>query len=619
MGVPMTSRMELRLRRLCWMLLTATALSGCGREQAAPAPTKPAVATAAAIIEPPAEVDVAPGKIVLRVPEILPTQVAGTLKSAAAKLASGLPEQGGSPGPGALELYLAVQKLEPDNPEANQGISRSLEMMIARDLESLPSGNLALARRTEKIIEQHQPGLPMLKPLRKGMAAAQRARKQVAQAQALAKAGKLLEPKANNAVKKYREALVSVDGYLPATTGLQLLQDGRLRRAHAAVARDDFSAAERFLAEAQRVVPDSPQVTEALERFLQKRQERSDGQLTLGHAAMDKLAFDQATAHLTQAIALWPQVPGLDALRERIDLARNYGAFKPAQSFSEILASGGIGPEMIVVPRGVFNMGSADDAQAAQENEKPQRQVRFSRGFAISRSEITVADFRRFIAASGYKTLATRTRRSTVYDERGGNLVEHRGVDWSRDHAGARAIDNQPVLHVAFEDAMAYADWLSKQTGQRYRLPSEAEWEYALRAGRRGQHPWGEGSPARLHGNLTGDGDVSPRLRRRWGNALTNYRDGYWGPAPARSFAAEGFGTYDMIGNVAEWTLDCFHDSYRRAPEDGSAWVNPGCEERVVRGASWSSAPGNARSAYRAPAKADTRNARLGIRLVREI
>jgi formylglycine-generating enzyme required for sulfatase activity len=318
-------------------------------------------------------------------------------------------------------------------------------------------------------------------------------------------------------------------------------------------------------------------------------------------------------------MALWPQAPGLESLRVRIDLARYYGAFKPGQDFVEILADGGIGPEMIVVPRGVFDMGSADDAPSAQQNEKPRRKVRFLRGFAISRSEITVSDFRRFVDATGYKTLATRLGRSTVYDERGGNLIEHDGVDWRRDHAGAKAIDNQPVLHVAFEDAMAYSDWLSEQTGQRYRLPSEAEWEYVMRAGSHGAYPWGEGRPGRLVGNLAGDGDRSPRLRRRWGNALADYRDGFWGPAPAASFSAERFSTRDMIGNVAEWTLDCWHDSYRRAPDDGSAWINPGCEQRVVRGASWSSAPGNARSAYRAAAKTDTRNARLGMRLVREI
>jgi formylglycine-generating enzyme required for sulfatase activity len=174
------------------------------------------------------------------------------------------------------------------------------------------------------------------------------------------------------------------------------------------------------------------------------------------------------------------------------------------------------------------------------------------------------------------------------------------------------------VIHVSFDDAQAYADWLSKQTGARYRLPSEAEWEYVLRHGERGNYPWGKGAPPKGAGNLSGEGDKSS-AGRSWGTPIRGYTDFFWGTAPVRSFPAEPWGTFDMGGNVSEWVLDCWHAGYRRAPLDGSAWVNPGCAQRVVRGASWASALDQARSAARMAADAKSTQPWLGFRVVREI
>ena len=321
---------------------------------------------------------------------------------------------------------------------------------------------------------------------------------------------------------------------------------------------------------------------------------------------------------LAEAEQVSLQAQGLDGLRERIELARHYGHFRPGQVFREPLASGGEAPEMVVLAYGSFRMGSPEDESGRLENEGPRHEVAFDRGFAIARNETTVAEFRAFVEASGHRSVATRRGRSTVYDEKGGVMGEHGRVDWRRDYAGSPAPPELPVVHVAFEDAEAYAAWLSAQTGQRYRLPSEAEFEYALRAGRQEAWPWGDGLPTRVVGNLTGDGDES-RLKRKWANAIPDYADGHWGPAPVRSYPAEAFGTFDLVGNVSEWVLDCWHDSYRRAPRDGSAWVNPGCSDRVIRGASWASSLDRARSAYRQSTPADTTNARVGFRVVREL
>ena len=117
--------------------------------------------------------------------------------------------------------------------------------------------------------------------------------------------------------------------------------------------------------------------------------------------------------------------------------------------------------------------------------------------------------------------------------------------------------------------------------------------------------------------NLTGARDVSPQ-GRHWSNAFAGYGDGWWGPAPVGSFAPNAYGLHDMAGNVSEWVADCWHDGYRRAPDDGDAWVNPGCRVRTMRGGAWASSPDQTRSAWRAPARVDTTNARLGFRVARE-
>jgi formylglycine-generating enzyme required for sulfatase activity len=189
---------------------------------------------------------------------------------------------------------------------------------------------------------------------------------------------------------------------------------------------------------------------------------------------------------------------------------------------------------------------------------------------------------------------------------------------WQDDYAGRRAADNLPVVNVSWNDAKAYADWLSQRTGKTYRLPSEAEFAYALRGGTTTRYWWGDGTPSGKVENLTGSNDRSPS-GRRWNHAFRGYGDGYWGPAPVMRFAPNPFGLYDMGGNVSEWTADCWHDNYIHAPVDGSAWLNPGCSTRVLRGGSWGSSPDQARSAWRQGADASVRSGRVGFRVVREL
>jgi formylglycine-generating enzyme required for sulfatase activity len=236
----------------------------------------------------------------------------------------------------------------------------------------------------------------------------------------------------------------------------------------------------------------------------------------------------------------------------------------------------------------------------------------------MARTTVTVGQFREFVRASGYQPDSIKLGGASVYDERSGVLRDDPHATWQDDYAGHPAQDNLPVVNVSWRDARAYAGWLSQRTGKRYRLPSEAEFEYALRGGTQTRYWWGQQGPDRKVENLTGSGDRSPS-GRRWSNAFPNYRDGYWGPAPVMSFAANPFGLSDIDGNVSEWTADCWHDNYVRAPVDGSAWLNPGCSVHVVRGGSWGSSPDQVRSAYRQGAEGSVRSARVGFRVVREL
>lgn len=290
----------------------------------------------------------------------------------------------------------------------------------------------------------------------------------------------------------------------------------------------------------------------------------------------------------------------------------------PGQIFSDRIARGQYGPELIVIPSGRFMFGAVGNDRKAPDSEKPSHAVAFQRAFAMTRTEITVDDFAAFIESSAYQTRAERAGGSEIFDLGSGRLVRASGVHWRLDHVGKPARGDYPVLHVAFEDAEAYASWLSRRSGHRYRLPSEAEWEYVFRAGTETVYPWGEKPKQLEKGNLTGSGDLFPN-GRNWRNAIKGYSDGYWALAPVRRYSSEGWGTFDMLGNVSEWVGDCWHENYRRAPANGEAWVNAGCSHRVIRGSAWLSSIDQSRGSFRMRMDAERTSARLGFRLVREL
>jgi formylglycine-generating enzyme required for sulfatase activity len=162
--------------------------------------------------------------------------------------------------------------------------------------------------------------------------------------------------------------------------------------------------------------------------------------------------------------------------------------------------------------------------------------------------------------------------------------------------------DTRPVINVGWDDAQTYVAWLSKMTGQPYRLLTEAEWEYAARAGTTTAYYWG-GEIGKGNANCNGCGS-------EWDNRQTS---------PVGSFKPNAFGLYDMAGNVWQWVQDCYHDNYNGAPTDGSAWISADCSRRVLRGDSWYLSPQYARAANRGGLTAEGRYDELGFRVGRTL
>jgi formylglycine-generating enzyme required for sulfatase activity len=439
------------------------------------------------------------------------------------------------------------------------------------------------------------------------------------QAAILVKAGQLTGTDDANALAVYRDVMKLDPGNHLADAGLATIERGSLDRALAQAAQDDFAGADSTLGEASAIRPGSQALLETRARVDGIRRQRAETVLAQARSALDSGNADLAEQLAKKAQGISPDLAGVDDFNLRLRNARLYASLAPGEVIKDrFLDLPGTAPAIVVVPTGDFVMGSAADETGHQDNEEPQRRVRIEVGFALGQTEVTVGQFREFVAATQYVSDAEKLGAAAVYEESSGRISDRHGMSWRNDYRGERASDNLPVINVSWNDASAYLAWLSAHTGKHYRLPTEAEFEYAERAGSATRYSWGDGDPDKVIGNFTGEGDRSPS-KRSWSSAFPRYSDGYWGPAPVRSFIADRYGLFDMEGNVSEWVEDCWHDNYTRAPRDSTAWVNPGCERRVVRGGSWGSDPDQVRSAFRIAARTDTRSSRVGFRVAREL
>ncbi len=374
----------------------------------------------------------------------------------------------------------------------------------------------------------------------------------------------------------------------------------------------DFQMANTQITQAQMLSPDSTFVLFTIDTINQLKLKRYQWLEQQISQAIEQANVPRANRMLTQLIELGIEQSQLTELNQEIERITILGKYKPLETFVDLSKIGSPLPKMVVMPVGKFTMGS----NSGEKNQRPAHNVTINYGFAVSQNEISVKDFRLFIQDSNYKTDADKSNLSRIYDMRSGRLKNKHRINWEKNYIGKKAKKRYPVIHVSWNDAVAYTQWLREQTGKNYRLLSESEFEYVLRAGSSTYYAWGDGTPAQVIENLTGKLDKSKNASRaKWKKGFEKYNDKYWGPAPVGSFISNSFLLNDTAGNVMEWVMDCWHDSYARAPKDGSAWMNPGCVDHVIRGGSWSSAKKQFSSAHRFTAKASFTDARLGFRI----
>ena len=248
-------------------------------------------------------------------------------------------------------------------------------------------------------------------------------------------------------------------------------------------------------------------------------------------------------------------------------------ALTPGQSFAECATDC---PVMVVVPAGSFMMGSPSTERGRYSNEGPQHRVTIAEPFGVSKFALTFDEWDACVA--------------------------HGDCPQGVSDGGAGRV-RRPVINVTWDHAQRYVAWFSRMTGKPYRLLSEAEYEYAARAGTQTAYPWGD-EIGKNNANCSNCGS-------QWDNRQT---------APVGSFAANKFGLYDMVGNVWAWITDCAHENYNGAPTDGSAWIEGSdCKNRVARGGGWSAGPELLRSASRGVTVADRVTDSIGFRLGRTL
>jgi len=519
----------------------------------------------------------------------------------------------------AAALFAQAQKEKPDSRRAAQGLFDVRARLVAEVDQDIAVGDVDSAQDMLAALRTLPNAADEVAQLEANLKTLAKARPMLAKAASLLQQGNADQPAGASALDLYHEVQKLDPENAVAEQGVLQVQHAVLDRALAAVAQNDFTGADTALTEAQTIRPGAQQMQDVSKRVDDMRQQRASGVLAQAHSALDAGNVAMAKKLAAQAQGISPSLSGLADFEEQLTNAQLYASYKPGQVFSDRYVDlPGKTPSMVVIPTGSFQMGAPDNEDDHNATETPQHAVTISKGFAMARSAITVGQFREFVRASGYVPDSVKLDGASVYDESSGALRDDPRATWQDDYAGHRAGENLPVVNISWNDAKAYADWLSQRTGKVYRLPSEAEFEYALRGGTTTRYWWGDGTPTRLVENLTGSGDRS-HIGRRWSHAFRGYSDGFWGPAPVMTFAPNPFGLYDINGNVSEWAQDCWHESYVSAPNDGSGWLNPGCSTHVVRGGSWGSSPDQVNSAYREGADGNMRSGRVGFRVLREL
>jgi len=300
----------------------------------------------------------------------------------------------------------------------------------------------------------------------------------------------------------------------------------------------------------------------------------------------------------------------LPAAQERAGQAPEAEADTPVLQLGQTFRDCSDCPEMVVIPAGSFTMGSPASEANRQTDEGPQRRITFARNFAVGRFEVTRGQYAAFTRSSG------RADGGNCYTvNASGSSEQTASATWRS--PGFTQGEDHPVVCVNWDDARAYVTWLNTQTRGGYRLLSEAEWEYVARAGT--ITPWVWGSEANSGCADANGADATARARYSSWTGASTCNDGALYTSAAGSYRANAFRVSDMIGNVWEWTQDCYATSLDSVPSNGSAYETSSCSNRVIRGGSRSNYPQDLRSAYRIRNPPSHRSYSLGFRVARTL
>ena len=391
-------------------------------------------------------------------------------------------------------------------------------------------------------------------------------------------AGRLSRGLGGTAVDCYKEVLSMDPGNREALSGLKRVMEEYERRARKALQDGKVERAKGYVERMAELSPESREVMELEDAIAEaERKNREAEESRRAEAEARRRAEAERKAREAE------ERRRAEAERkEREAEERRRRAQAPGTELRDCPEC----PKMVVVPSGRFMMGS----RSGDDDELPVHEVAIARPFAVGVYEVTFDEW------------------DACVSDRGCGGYRPDGEGWGR--------GNRPVVNVSWDDAKAYVRWLTGKTGKKYRLLSESEWEYVARGGTTTARYWGEGEMGQCRYANGADREAK---RHNSGWTVADCDDGYYRTAPVGSFQANGYKLHDVLGNVWEWTEDCWNESYAGAPSDGSAWKSGDCSRRVVRGGSWDLEPRNLRSAYRGGDGSGGRFVSNGFRIARTL
>ena len=455
-------------------------------------------------------------------------------------------------GNNAWDRYKKVLELEPANPDAIRGMERVIETYMELVSTAVEQEDFGQAESYLERIRDLHPDSPSLLMGRMQLEDARQARADRLAEQGRQRQADLERQRIAEAVKTHWKSFDS------------------------ALAIANLNEAADILNQIRTLNPEEPELAAGEQRLeaLRAELERQRAEAIRAHwavfdAAIQVEDLDKATDILTQIRELNPEEPGLTTGEQRLEATQVELEHKRQEAEEKLRQLAG---EIVTIPGGTYRMG--DLSGDGDEDARPVHSVRVT-AFRMGKHEVTFAQWDTCVADGGCD----------------GYTPDDEG--WGR--------GNRPVINLSWDDVQGFIDWLNSKTGGNFRLPTEAEWEYAARAGNTTLYSWGN-SIGHNRANCDGCGS-------RWDDDRT---------APVGSFSANAWGLHDMHGNVWEWVHDCWNDSYAGAPSDGRAWVSGDCTRRVLRGGSWYVYPERLHSASRTSNTRLSRNAYRGFRLAQD-